>query len=73
MVCKGICDRYESKSPSDSNRHRYELGQKWCTDCEIFLKWDKPNCPCCGNKLRTKPRHSRDRHRYQEIKMIQRI
>jgi hypothetical protein len=25
----------------------------------LFIKWDELWCPCCGNKLRTRPRHSK--------------
>ncbi|NWG37858.1 MAG: hypothetical protein HXY31_09650, partial [Nitrososphaera sp.] len=32
-------------------------GQKRCQICEIFIKWDGLWCPCCGYRLRTKPRN----------------
>ncbi|MEW5841150.1 MAG: hypothetical protein AB1753_09120, partial [Thermoproteota archaeon] len=31
--------------------------QKRCQICEIFIKWDGLWCPCCGYRLRTKPRN----------------
>lgn len=34
-------------------------GYSYCTDCAGMLKWDGIKCPCCGNKLRKKPRHSK--------------
>ncbi|MGB6532199.1 MAG: hypothetical protein WBF33_29185, partial [Candidatus Nitrosopolaris sp.] len=36
---------------------RYATGQKRCQVCEVFLEWDGLFCPCCGNRLRTKPRN----------------
>ena len=40
-----------------SMQGRYEIGQKRCQICEIFIKWDGLWCPCCGYRLRTKPRN----------------
>ena len=50
MPCKGICIRHKASS-------RYATGQKRCQVCELFIKWDGLSCPCCGYKLRTRPRH----------------
>jgi predicted amidophosphoribosyltransferase len=55
MRCKGICFLY--KASSSEGKFRYLKGQKRCSDCEIFLDWAHPHCPCCGQKLRTKPRN----------------
>lgn len=38
---------------------RYLGGQKRCQICEIFLGWDGLWCPCCGYRLRTRPRNSK--------------
>ncbi|MDQ6666697.1 MAG: hypothetical protein M3Y53_00550 [Thermoproteota archaeon] len=57
MTCKGICIRHKAPRPHDSNGNRYSTGQKRCQICEIFLKWDALWCPCCGYRLRTKPRN----------------
>jgi hypothetical protein len=53
MSCKGICVRHKAQKPTGSSR--YAIGQKRCQICEIFLQWDGLWCPCCGNKVRTKP------------------
>ena len=55
MVCKGRCTSYKAQKPIGAGR--YALGQKRCQICEIFLKWDGLWCPCCGYRLRTKPRN----------------
>jgi hypothetical protein len=55
MTCKGMCGRYKAMKPHDSGR--YAIGQKRCQVCEIFIKWDGLWCPCCGYRLRTKPRN----------------
>lgn len=55
MTCKGICIRHKAEKPVGAGR--YSSGQKRCQVCEIFLKWDELWCPCCGYRLRTKPRN----------------
>ena len=57
MGCKGICKRYKAQKPVGSGR--YANGQKRCQICELFIIWDRPWCPCCGYKLRTRPRNLR--------------
>ena len=55
MTCKGICIRHRAQKPPGTGR--YSTGQKRCQICEIFLRWDGLWCPCCGYRLRTKPRN----------------
>ena len=57
MVCKGICVRHKAIKPGATGR--YSTGQKRCQMCEIFIKWDGLWCPCCGYRLRTRPRNSK--------------
>ena len=59
MVCKEICFQYKAVKPYDNNR--YILGQKRCQACSIFMYWDGTFCPCCGSKLRIKPRKTTDK------------
>ncbi len=64
MVCKGICQQHKALRPADSSGgRRYSAGQKRCTICELFIKWDGLRCPCCGCRLRTKPKNTADRRR----------
>ena len=56
MACKGICVRHRAPKPILSGR--YISGQKRCQLCEEFIIWDMIWCPCCGSRLRTKPRNS---------------
>ena len=55
MTCKGICIRYKAQKPVGTGR--YASGQRRCQICEIFIKWEGLWCPCCGYRLRTKPRN----------------
>ena len=55
MTCKGICTRYKAQQPVGTGR--YASGQRRCQICEIFIKWEGLWCPCCGYRLRTKPRN----------------
>jgi len=54
-ICKGICEDY--RADSFSNKFRYALGQKRCTNCAIYLDVQSICCPCCGARLRSKARH----------------
>lgn len=54
MVCKDLCRNY--KANKILHIGRYDSGQKRCHHCEIYIKWDGKYCPCCGLKLRSKPR-----------------
>jgi len=55
MTCKGICVQYKSNKPIKGGR--YKDGQKRCQVCEIYIKVENLWCPCCGYRLRTKPRN----------------
>jgi Zn ribbon nucleic-acid-binding protein len=66
MPCKGICIHLKASS-------RYATGQKRCQVCELFIKWDGSCCPCCGYKLRTRPRNfskTKLREEAQKIKIF---
>ena len=68
MTCKGICRKFRAKKESPQSG-RYDSGHKRCSTCEIFVKWDGNNCPCCNMLLRTKPRGIISRQRL--VAMIQ--
>lgn len=68
MPCKGICKRYRAKKLS--NLSWYGLGQGRCQVCEIFIKYDGVFCPCCGYKLRTKPRNKFYKEKLRETMWI---
>ena len=57
MVCKGICSRHRAIKPTSGQR--YTIGQKRCQVCQMFINWQGFYCPCCGYKLRGKPRNSK--------------
>lgn len=64
MVCRGLCDRYKAKKRSSEGR--YASGQRRCQGCMMFLNWSGLWCPCCGERLRTKPRASKYKAKYNE-------
>jgi predicted amidophosphoribosyltransferase len=49
---------------------RYSTGQKRCQVCEIFLKWEGLWCPCCGYRLRTRPRNLKYKAKLRTRKKI---
>jgi hypothetical protein len=68
MTCKGICIRHKAQKPPGTGR--YSTGQKRCQVCEIFLRWDGLWCPCCGYRLRTKPRNLKYKAKLRARKKI---
>lgn len=54
MSCKGICKNYKTEMIVSASR--YGDGKRRCQTCEIFIYWDGLWCPCCGYRLRIKPR-----------------
>ncbi len=68
MTCKGICNKYKSTEPK--SKGLYSIGLKRCNTCDIFLAWTGLICPCCGYKLRTKPRNKKYKIRLREALAI---
>jgi hypothetical protein len=58
-----ICNRHKAVKPRGIGR--YVSGQKRCQICQIFIKWDGFWCPCCGYRLRTRPRNLRFRIKFR--------
>ena len=71
MVCKGICIRHKALKPVGDGR--YATGQKRCQVCEMFLNWNGLWCPCCGYRLRTKPRNIKYKAKLHEDKKVKEI
>ena len=69
MTCKGICIRHKAMKPVGTGR--YSTGQKRCQVCEIFLKWEGLWCPCCGYRLRTRPRNLKYKAKLRARKRIE--
>jgi hypothetical protein len=68
MTCKGICIRHKAVKPTGIGR--YSSGQKRCQIREIFLNWNGLWCPCCGYRLRTRPRNVRFKTQLRAFKEI---
>lgn len=67
MPCRDVCQKYKTFT-NDFKYARYANGQKRCTTCATYLTWNFGNrCPCCGRKLRLKPRNARLRTQYSKI------
>lgn len=70
MACKGICIRYKATKPSGggkTQKGRYASGQRRCQMCEIYMKWEGLWCPCCGYRLRTKPRNLKYKAKFRAL------
>ena len=68
MVCKGICIRLRAVGKSTS-KGRYIEGQKRCQRCDIYINWNvSVFCPCCGTRLRYKPRNGKLKLKFNKAK-----
>jgi uncharacterized Zn finger protein (UPF0148 family) len=65
MPCKGICIRHKAIS------NYYANGQKRCKICGLFIKWDGLFCPCCGHRLRARPRNPKLNAKLREKRAIE--
>lgn len=66
LECKQLCVNSKAPKPSDG-RGRYEAGQRRCNTCGVFFDTATMHCPCCGTKLRTKPRSKAGKERLATI------
>ncbi|GFN40285.1 MAG: conserved hypothetical protein [Marine Group I thaumarchaeote] len=49
---------------------RYQVGQKRCNECDIFMKWDGLFCPCCNTRLRSNSRYTKYKEKYVKVPRI---
>ena len=61
--CDQTCLKYKA---TFDGKNRYAQGQKRCMICALFIWWDGLWCPCCGYRLRTKPRGSAWKAKYHD-------
>jgi hypothetical protein len=64
MPCNGICIRHKGS-------RGYGTGNKRCNHCNLFVKWNGLLCPCCGYKVRTRPKVSKYKEKLREQKRIE--
>ena len=57
MGCTEKC--LKLKATGNFTGGRYKYGQKRCQVCDVFIQWEGIWCPCCGYKLRSKPRNKK--------------
>jgi len=68
-TCKEICKRFRALKPI-GRIGRYEIGQKLCENCGIFIKFNGSRCPCCNRKLRVRPKSAKYRKQLRTAKGI---
>ena len=70
-TCNGICKNHKSNRPGKS---RYASGLKRCNSCNVFIQWKGLWCPCCGSKLRVRPRNSKNKEKlFAKISVVSRM
>jgi len=70
MTCRDMCTQYKALRPT-TGVGRYFSGQKRCQICDIFIKWEGFCCPCCGYKLRSKPKKLKYKNKLREKLQLQ--
>lgn len=79
LDCRGLCklstDNGGYKFPRQGgNSLLYLKGAKRCQNCEgRYVSWNGIFCPCCGSRLRLKPRKSKLKEKVLTEKQISRI
>ena len=58
--CHGICLDWKI-----SQLYAFDKGGKKCTNCNVYMLWDKNRCPCCDQILKTKPRQAKYKDRME--------
>lgn len=71
MTCKGICTKYQVTK--QFGKSWYEGGNKMCTVCDIFIRYNDVRCPCCNFSLRTRPRNNKNNRQFDEKQGVKRI
>ena len=66
LSCKGECHT-KFRSSLGNSVLRYMYGQKRCSVCTVYFKWDGSKCPCCNAILHVRPRHSKAKEKYYQI------
>jgi len=62
--CRGLCPKYKVKV-SSRNATYYAGDVKRCARCMLYIRWADFKCPCCGTKLRTKPKRPNKYNEYR--------
>ena len=68
--CRGLCVRYKVRKTKLAQSWYSIQGAKYCSRCGEFIKWEGINCPCCGGKLRTRPRTNLGIDKYRQRKKV---
>jgi hypothetical protein len=53
MVCRDKCILLYPPAKKTWGQSTYEVGNRWCAKCEVFVFSQDKLCPCCNGCLRT--------------------
>ena len=70
--CKGYCKDYENSYSRKKNFY-HDSANCRCSICDIYLKWEGNYCPCCGYRVRRRPRGSHAAIKCQIQRGVKRI
>jgi len=68
--CRGICVRHKARKTKLAQSWYSIEGTKFCSRCSEWIKWEGYHCPCCGGRLRSRPRSNDGIDKYRERKKV---
>jgi len=71
--CRGMCYEYKNLVVPRNGTYYYKWENARCSICVIYVKWDGIYCPCCGYRLRRRPRGSEAAIKCQTNRGVKRI
>lgn len=66
IECKNKCEQYRFAVGYGSVKYG---ASKYCSKCCLFMVVDEIKCPCCSNRLRTRPRDHQTRKNQVRIRI----
>lgn len=73
LECIGLCKTKYKFPRQGGNSQLYLKGAKRCQNCEgKYVQWEGIFCPCCGGRLRLKPRKSKLKEKVLQANSIKR-
>jgi len=65
MTCNRVCLEYSVSYGGRKGTYNDPLVKR-CAECEVYLKYEGRFCPCCGAKLRSRPKNGLNSPDYKQ-------
>ncbi len=68
--CRKTCLQYKVRKTKLGQSFYAIQDTKYCSRCGEFIKWQGYHCPCCGGRLRSRPRANLGMDKYRQRKKV---